>query len=161
MKNDELEKEAGELVALLRERGKTLSAAESCTGGWFAKTVVDVPGASAAFLGGVVSYVNEVKERVLGVSADDLARYTAVSAPVAAAMACGVRRLTGSDIAVSVTGLAGPEGGTPEIPVGRVYIGLSTDAGCETVSLDLPGGRADVRRAAVLHMLKEVKKRLL
>ena len=151
---------ARELVARLGACGKTLSAAESCTGGWFSKSVVDVPGASAVFFGGVVSYVNAVKEHVLGVSAEDLSHYTAVSAPVAAAMAQGVRRLTGSDIAVSVTGLAGPGGGTPEIPVGRVYIGLSMDEGCEVLSLDLSGDRDSVRVQAVLSMLEEIIKRL-
>lgn len=148
------------LVARLREKHKTLSAAESCTGGWFAKSVVDVPGASAVFFGGVVSYVNTVKEHVLGVSAEDLARYTAVSAPVAAAMAEGVRRLLGTEIAISVTGLAGPGGGTDAIPVGRVYLGIAQAEGSETVMLDLPGDRAQVRASAVLCMIQEIIKRL-
>lgn len=148
------------LVALLQQKNITLAAAESCTGGWFAKSVVDVPGASAVFLGGVVSYVNAVKEHVLGVAAEDLARYTAVSAPVAAAMAEGARRLLGAAFAVSVTGLAGPGGGTAAIPVGCVYLGLAQEGRTETVQLDLPGDRTEVRAAAVLCMLQEMIKRL-
>jgi PncC family amidohydrolase len=151
---------ACKLVLLLREQGLTLSAAESCTGGWFAKSVVDVPGASAVFAGGVVSYINEIKEKVLGVPAEMLERYTAVSAPVAAAMAEGVRRLTGTALAVSVTGLAGPGGGTEDIPVGRVYLGLSREEGTETVTLDLQGDREQVRSTAVLCMIQEIIKRL-
>ena len=143
---------AQQTTDLLLENHLTVSLAESCTGGWFAKTVVDVPGASAVFAGGVVSYVNEVKERVLGVPGDLLARYTAVSAPVARAMAEGVRRLMGTDLAVSVTGLAGPGGGTAEIPVGRVYLGIAGLGETETVTLDLPGDRTAVRAGAVLRM---------
>ena len=158
--NDTVQQAAHRLVALLQEKGLSLSAAESCTGGWFAKTVVDVPGASAVFAGGVVSYVNEVKERVLGVPGDLLARYTAVSAPVARAMAEGVRRLMGTDLAVSVTGLAGPGGGTAEIPVGRVNLGIGGLGETETVTLDLPGDRTAVRAGAVLRMLEELIKRL-
>ena len=158
--NDTVQQAAHRLVALLQEKGLSLSAAESCTGGWFAKTVVDVPGASAVFAGGVVSYVNEVKERVLGVPGDLLARYTAVSAPVARAMAEGVRRLMGTDLAVSVTGLAGPGGGTAEIPVGGVYLGIGGLGETETVTLDLPGDRTAVRAGAVLRMLEELIKRL-
>jgi PncC family amidohydrolase len=158
--NDAIKTAAARLVALLRERGVTLSAAESCTGGWFAKTVVDVPGASAVFAGGVVSYINAVKEEVLGVPAALLEAYTAVSSPVAAAMAEGVRQLMKTDLAISVTGLAGPGGGTAEIPVGRVYLGLATREETETVTLDLPGDRTAVRQGAVLCMLQEIIKRL-
>lgn len=157
---EQIQKAARELVSLLREKNITLSAAESCTGGWFAKSVVDVPGASAVFAGGVVSYANGVKERVLGVPEALLARYTAVSSPVAAAMAEGVRRLIGTDMAVSVTGLAGPDGGTADIPVGRVYLGLAREGQTETLTLDLPGNREQVRCAAVLCMMKEIIKRL-
>ncbi len=149
------------LVALLKARGLTLSAAESCTGGWFSKSMVDVPGASAVFMGGVVSYVNEVKEGLLLVPATLLAQYTAVSAPCAAKMAEGVRTQTGAAIGVSVTGLAGPDGGTPDIPVGRVFIGISRKNGeTETVTLTLTGGREEIRRAAVAHMIEELEKRL-
>lgn len=98
----------GRVLQLLKERGLTFSAAESCTGGLIAKRITDLSGASAVFRGGVVSYTNAVKAGVLGVPEELLAQYTAVSGPVARAMAEGVRALTGSDLAVSVTGVAGP-----------------------------------------------------
>ena len=101
------------VITRLRQKGLTLSAAESCTGGLIAKRLTDVPGASAAFLGGVVSYTNAVKAGVLGVPRDLLEQYGPVSEPVARAMAEGVRRLTGSDLSVSVTGLAGRRPGKP------------------------------------------------
>ena len=148
------------LVDRLSACGKTLCAAESCTGGWFAKSLVDIAGASAVFLGGVVSYVNAVKQGLLGVSAETLAAYTAVSAPVAAEMAAGARRAMQADIAVSVTGLAGPGGGTDEIPVGRVYIGIADADGVHTVAYTLPGDRTAVRAQAVLCMIEEACKRL-
>lgn len=151
---------AGRLVCLLKERGMTLAAAESCTGGWFAKRVVDIPGASAVFFGGVVSYTNEIKEKILGVARVTLEQYTAVSAPVAAAMAEGVRAKFESDIGVSVTGLAGPGGGTEEIPVGRVFIGIATTKGTEVLTLTLPGTREDVRRAATEAMAAALIDRL-
>lgn len=142
------------LVEALRRNNLTLSAAESCTGGWFAKSIVDVAGASAVFLGGVVSYTEEIKADVLGVSREALARYTAVSEPVCREMAEGVRRLMHTDLAVSVTGLAGPGGGTEEIPVGCVYIGLAAADKTTVRRLLLPGSREEIRFAAVREMQK-------
>ncbi|HIU32652.1 MAG TPA: competence/damage-inducible protein A [Candidatus Caccousia avistercoris] len=112
------------VVGLLAEKGMTLATAESCTGGLIAKRITDVPGASEVFHLGAVTYANEAKERLLGVPAELLEQYGAVSEPVARAMAEGVRRLAGSSIGVGVTGIAGPGGGTPEKPVGLVYIGV-------------------------------------
>ena len=112
-------------VAALKERGATLSAAESCTGGLIAKRVTDVPGASAVFLGGVVSYTNGVKNKVLNVPESNLVEFGAVSEPVAIAMAEGARALTGSDYALSVTGVAGPDSDERGNAVGTVYIGLA------------------------------------
>ena len=152
--------ESQRLVSLLQEKSLTLAAAESCTGGWFAKRIVDVSGASAVFFGGVVSYTNEIKEKILGVKGETLARYTAVSAPVAAEMARGVRERFATDIGVSVTGLAGPGGGSDEIPVGRVYIGVATAAGEEVITLTLPGTREEIRRAAVEEMTRALINRL-
>ena len=144
-----------QLVALLLRRSMTLAAAESCTGGWFAKSVVDVPGASAVFCGGVVSYVNEVKERVLGVPHALIEEHTAVSAPVARAMAEGIVRLTGADLGISVTGLAGPGGGTPEIPVGRVFVALCERTGNVDVhTLTLCGTRDEIREQAKDKMIE-------
>ena len=117
---------AAQVLALCRERGLTLSAAESITGGLIAKELTDVPGASQVFLGGVVSYTNEVKNHVLGVPSSLLEAYGAVSEPVARAMAMGVRVLTGSDLAVAVTGLAGPDGDD----VGLVFVALASRGGC-------------------------------
>ena len=103
----------------LKARGVTFAAAESCTGGLIAKRITDVPGASGVFMGGVVSYTNIVKHRVLGVPADMLEEYGAVSAPVARAMAEGAREATAADCAVSVTGVAGPDRDEREIPSAR------------------------------------------
>ena len=116
-------------VAALKARGATLAAAESCTGGLLAKRVTDVPGASAVFLGGVVSYTNGIKSKVLNVPQSLLDEYGAVSAPVARAMAEGARALTGADYALSVTGVAGPDGDGRGNPVGLVYVALADAAG--------------------------------
>ena len=149
------------LISLLREKKMTLCAAESCTGGWFAKRIVDAPGASAVFLGGVVSYTNEIKEKILGVKRATLAEHTAVSLPVAAEMAEGVRERFGADIGISVTGLAGPGGGTEEIPVGRVFVGIATEGKTEVQTFTLGGTREDVRYAATEEMLAALINRLL
>ena len=136
------------VITRLRQKGLTLSAAESCTGGLIAKRLTDVPGASAAFLGGVVSYTNAVKAGVLGVPRDLLEQYGPVSEPVARALAEGVRRLTGSDLAVSVTGLAGPDGDDRGNPVGTVYVGLSWQGGSLVRRLALGGDRPRIRLLA-------------
>lgn len=114
------------VVDALHRSGLTLSAAESCTGGLIAKRITDVAGCSDVFFGGCVTYTNEIKQRLLGVSAETLDKYTAVSPEVAVEMARGVRERTGSDIGVSATGIAGPGGGTEETPVGTVFLGIST-----------------------------------
>lgn len=119
------------LAAQFRSLGKTLACAESCTGGNIAHLITAVPGASAYFLGGIVSYSNEVKIRVLGVSEDDLKKYGAVSEPVALQMAQGARRVTGAEYAVSTTGIAGPDGGTSDKPVGTVWIAVAGPNGAQ------------------------------
>ena len=129
-KPSNLETAIGEL---LKAHGKTLSAAESCTGGEIAHLITSVPGSSAYFLGSVTSYAISVKEAVLGVPAETIERYGVVSSEVAAAMAEGVRRLTASDYAVSTTGLAGPAGDERN-PVGTVWIGVAGPQGTQTVS---------------------------
>lgn len=110
---------------LLLDRGLTLAVAESCTGGLLGDMITDVPGSSAWFLGGVQSYADAVKRDVLGVRAETLAGHGAVSAACAQEMAHGARRLIGADIALSVTGIAGPGGGTDEKPTGLTYIHLA------------------------------------
>jgi len=116
-----LEVEIGEL---LRARGMTLAVAESCTGGLLCSRITDVRGSSDYFIGGIVAYSNRIKEALLGISADLLARYGAVSQEVALAMAHGARKVLASDVALGLTGIAGPGGGSPQKPVGLVYIAL-------------------------------------
>lgn len=113
--------------ALLARRGCTIATAESCTGGLVAARIVGVGGSSAYFLGGIVSYSNEAKHRLLGVPDLMLERYGAVSVDVALAMARGVRRKIGTDIGIATTGIAGPSGATPTKPVGLVYVALAAD----------------------------------
>ena len=149
--------------ALLREKGLTLSAAESCTGGLIAKRITDLAGASQIFRGGVVSYVNDVKAQVLGVPQETLDTYGAVSEPVARAMAEGCRKLCGSDIAVSVTGLAGPEGDDRGNEVGTVYIALADSEGtiCRKFSCGMGRGRGKVRSSAAQNAFDMLRRRLL
>ena len=140
-------------VKTLKARSLTVSAAESCTGGLIAKRITDVAGASAVFPGGVVSYTNGVKESILGVPGDILAQFGAVSEPVAKAMAEGARRIMKSDLALSVTGLAGPDGDDRGNPVGTVYIGLAAPGGTEVTHLVLKGGRESIRQQAADYAL--------
>lgn len=114
------------LVNTLKERGLKIATAESCTGGLISKMITDMSGASSVFDCGVCSYSNSIKEKVLGVSHADLETKGAVSEEVAAQMAKGVRELSGANIGISTTGVAGPLGGSAEKPVGTVYIGVST-----------------------------------
>ena len=117
---------------ILGRNGKTLSTAESCTGGTISSMITSVPGSSGYFLGSVTSYANSVKTDVLGVPEEIISRYGAVSSQCVAAMAEGVRKLTGSDYSVATSGIAGPGGGTDEKPVGLVWIGVSSESGTET-----------------------------
>jgi nicotinamide-nucleotide amidase len=159
-----LEAAVGEL---LRERGLTLSLAESCTGGLIAKRITDVPGSSDYFGFGFTTYANEAKERLLGVPSALLAAHGAVSEPVAAAMAEGALRASGADLAVSVTGIAGPGGGTPTKPVGTVCFGLAATgkaglpAGTWTQTVQLWGSRQDVRERAAQRALTMIRRYLL
>ncbi|HKS78674.1 MAG TPA: nicotinamide-nucleotide amidohydrolase family protein [Gaiellaceae bacterium] len=152
------ERRVEELVlSLAAARGLRLATAESCTGGMVAQRLTGVPGSSASFVGGVVAYADDVKRRELGVPEALLAEHGAVSAEVAAAMAEGVRGRLGADVAVAVTGIAGPDGGTAEKPVGRVHLHATGPDGSLARMLDLPGEREQIRvRAAVtaLHLLR-------
>lgn len=126
---------------LLKESGKTVSCAESCTGGTISQLFTSVPGSSSYFLGGVTSYANNVKQDVLGVPGEIIAGHGAVSSECVAAMAEGVRRITGSDYSVSTSGVAGPGGGTAEKPVGTVWVGVSSERGTETFKVQYNGDR--------------------
>lgn len=151
---------AAEVLQLCREQGLTLAAAESCTGGLIAKQLTDIPGASQVFLGGVVSYTNHVKEQVLHVPAALLDRCGAVSAPVARAMALGARVLTGADLAVSVTGLAGPDGDDRGNPVGTVFTALAAPEGVFVRQLLLGGDRERIRALSAHHALDMARRYL-
>jgi len=150
---------AGLVLDLLRARGLTLATAESCTGGLVAARLTDVPGSSDVFLGSVVAYSDTVKHEQLGVPAEVLSEHGAVSAEAAAAMARGARDRLGADVAVAVTGVAGPGGGTEAKPVGLVFLHASGSLGERDLRLDLPGDRATIRgRAAVaaLHLVRRL-----
>jgi nicotinamide-nucleotide amidase len=154
------ERSVEELVlGLSRARGLSLAAAESCTGGLVAARLTSIPGASEAFLGSLVAYSDNLKREQLDVPEKTLREHGAVSAETAAAMASGARNRLGADVALSVTGIAGPSGGTPEKPVGRVYIHVEGPDGQVARELDIPGGRESVRQratATALHLLRRL-----
>ena len=151
-----------EVIGLrLAVNGFTLAVAESCTGGLIASRLTEVPGSSNYFMEGVVTYSNEAKVRLLDVPSELLEEYGAVSAPVAEAMAEGVRVRAGTDFGLSVTGVAGPGGGTEEKPVGLVFIALSDDAHTEHRKLMLPGDRHLVRWRASQAALDLLRRRLI
>lgn len=152
----DLIEQAAAVGRALMARGWRLATAESCTGGLIGAAVTSVPGCSAWYLGGVVSYANRAKVDLLGVSTATLDRHGAVSAATAAAMAIGVRGRLGADIGVSVTGIAGPDGGTPDKPVGLVWFGLAAAEGVTTWSTQTDGDRQNVRAAAVAATLAAV-----
>ena len=136
--------------AALRARGWTLATAESCTGGWIAKTITDLPGSSDWFAGGVVAYANAVKQALLGVRSDTLAEHGAVSRACAVEMAAGVLDRIGADVAVAVTGIAGPGGGSADKPVGTVWIAWQPRGGAAQAEMfHFAGDRAAVRRQTV------------
>lgn len=132
-------------VALLKEKGKKVAVAESCTGGLVAKRLTDIPGASEVFDCSVTAYHNRIKEQVLGVKGDTLLVHGAVSEETAAEMARGVRLLAGADIGLSTTGIAGPDGGTEEKPVGLVYMGIDMEGFSKVVELRVGRGRKNER----------------
>lgn len=144
------------LVAACRASGVTVGTAESCTGGLVASAITAIPGSSEAIRGGVVSYAIPVKREVLGVSNDilDAPGVGAVSSECAAAMAEGARRVLGCDVAVSITGIAGPGGGEPGKPVGTVWMGLSSPFSTQTFPNLFEGDRAEVRARAVRRALE-------
>ena len=146
----EEKKTAYELVELLKKRGLKAATAESLTGGLLSKLITDTSGASQVFECGVCSYSNRIKHEVLGVSEETLEKYTEYSHECAREMAQGIRRLSGADIGIATTGLAGPSGGTEEKPVGTVYVGISTKNDTRSFELRLGAEltRAEIRESS-------------
>ncbi|MDD4164174.1 MAG: CinA family protein [Eubacteriales bacterium] len=145
-----------ELIALLTSRKMKISTAESCTGGLIAQIITSIAGASAVFDCGIIAYSNKIKESILGVSAKTLSEFGAVSKQTAAEMAQGVLALSGADVAVSVTGIAGPGGGSVDKPVGTVFIGISSGSKTEVKKFLFKGDRESVRNqtaAAAIDMV--------
>lgn len=152
--DDEIDKRVKVLAEVLSARRQTMATAESCTGGWIAKVCTDQPGSSAWFNGGLVTYTNDLKQHLLGVPPDDLMQFGAVSEPVVRAMVDGACRWAKADWAVAVSGIAGPDGGTADKPVGTVWLswgrGEQVIARCEYFS----GNRDEIRRQAVVKALQ-------
>src|SRR5210317_116743 len=161
---ESLQKLSEAVVVELTKAGKAVSTAESCTGGWVAKSITDIRGSSAVFQYGIVSYSNGAKESILGVQNRTLEDHGAVSKPVVEEMAEGVLHLSGADIAVAVSGIAGPDGGTEDKPVGTVWFAWAVRDGAEALvdtSCELFTGDRDlVRELTVAHALQGVLERI-
>jgi nicotinamide-nucleotide amidase len=149
-----------DVVRLLAERKLTLALAESCTGGFIANQITNVPGASEVFLGGIVAYSNGVKQKFLGVRAKTLARHGAVSGAVAREMAAGARKKFGADFAIAVTGIAGPGGGTKSKPVGTVFIALAGEGETLVEPKLNPVGRETFKWITANQALRMLRQRL-
>ncbi len=153
-----LEKVVGEL---LRRNKKTLSIAESCTGGLLASRITDVPGSSDYFIGGVVAYSNEIKKRILKVKEEDLIKYGAVSESVVKQMAEGIKNLYQTDFGLAISGIAGPTGGTPQKPVGTVFLAVSYSDTTRVFKEFFKGSRKDIKFKSSHFLLNELRKILL
>ena len=155
--DEALREQAQDIAAMLARRGLMMVTAESCTGGWIAKTLTDLPGSSAWFDAGVVTYSYEAKEALLGVNPHTLERTGAVSQETAMEMVSGALARFGASVAVAVTGIAGPSGGTPDKPVGTVWIAWKRRGGYAHARLfNFSGDREAVRRQTVAHALEGV-----
>jgi nicotinamide-nucleotide amidase len=162
--HESIAKLARALVQELTASGKAVATAESCSGGWIAKAITDIPGSSAVFGYGVVSYSNGAKESVIGVRNETLETHGSVSEAVVAEMAEGVMHLSGADIAVAVSGVAGPDGGSKEKPVGTVWFGWARREGAnaviETRLRHFSGDRDLIRELTVVHALQGIRERI-
>lgn len=150
-----------ELHLLFKQSGLTLAVAESCTAGLLAGRIADQPGCSGWFRGGVVAYHNDVKQRLLQVPGELFKQHGAVSEPVARAMAAGVRLTCQADLGLAITGVAGPDGGTADKPVGTVYLALADCDGSEAIRCRFDGDRTSVRQQSVEQALLMLKVRLI
>jgi PncC family amidohydrolase len=148
------------VLELSRTHGWMLATAESCTGGLVGARLTEVPGASDAYVGGIVAYSDDVKRAQLAVRAETLREHGAVSAETAAEMATGARHALAADVAVAVTGVAGPGGGTPDKPVGLVYITVDSPHGSSTEKLQIGGDRQTIREQATETALRLVHRHL-
>ena len=153
---ENLDELALRVIEIFREKGLSLALAESCTGGMIAETITNVAGASDIFYGSAVTYVNSAKEHILGVAHETLEKHGAVSSECAEEMACGARSVYGADVAMSVTGIAGPGGGSEAKPVGTVWFGLAAKDDAETFRRRFDGDRAAVRRQTVEEVLRRL-----
>jgi nicotinamide-nucleotide amidase len=162
--HEAIRKLAAAVVNDMAQAGKAVATAESCTGGWVSKALTDIPGSSAVFHYGVVSYSNGAKEHILGVRNATIEEHGSVSEPVVEEMARGVLNLSGSDIAVAVSGIAGPDGGTQAKPVGTVWFAWAVRDGgkirTETHQAHFDGDRELIRELTVVHALQGVLDRL-
>lgn len=147
---------ATQILTLMQERRWTISAAESCTGGLFMGALTEISGSSAIVSGGVVCYSNDIKEEWVGVSAETLKQHGAVSEQTARELAQGIRERMKSTLGIGITGIAGPGGGTPDKPVGLVYIGLATPDGVEVQRCEFDQNRAGNRALSVEQALQMV-----
>lgn len=152
--DEQLDSLARELGEGLRRQGWHVACAESCTGGWLAKSLTDVPGSSAWFGWGFVTYANEAKTAMVGVPAALIDEHGAVSEPVVRAMAEGAREASGAELAVAVSGIAGPHGERPGKPVGTIWIAWASDAGTHAEHNVFAGDREAVRRQSVAQALR-------
>ena len=162
--HDAIKELAQALVAELRAASKAVATAESCSGGWVAKAITDIPGSSLVFHYGIVSYSNGAKESLLGVKIDTLEQQGAVSEAVVTEMAEGALHLSGADVAVAVSGVAGPDGGSKDKPVGMVWFAWAVRDGSkekvDTSCMNFDGDRDMVRELTVAHALQGVRERI-
>jgi nicotinamide-nucleotide amidase len=149
-----------EVGRLLREKGLTVAVAESCTGGMIGQRLTSVSGSSGYFLGGVIAYSNALKLNLLDVAPETIEKEGAVSEATARQMAAGVMKALGADIGLSITGIAGPEGGTEAKPVGLVFVGLASAAGCGGHEFRFEGNRDDIRQQGCQNALRVLKEDL-